>query len=47
MRGTQMEVVQVGDGIGPEDCVIWDESLENPATAVITGFLLVMGPVCF
>jgi len=40
MRGTQMEVVQLGDGIGPEDCVVWDESLENPATAFLAANLL-------
>jgi 2-oxoglutarate/2-oxoacid ferredoxin oxidoreductase subunit beta len=40
MKGTQMEVVQLGDGIGPEDCVVWDESLENPATAFLAANLL-------
>ena len=40
MRGTQMEVVLLGDGIGPEDCVVWDESLENPATAFLAANLL-------
>jgi 2-oxoglutarate ferredoxin oxidoreductase subunit beta len=40
MRGTQMEVVQLGDGVGPEDCVIWDETLENPATAFLAANLL-------
>jgi 2-oxoglutarate ferredoxin oxidoreductase subunit beta len=40
MRGTQMEVVQLGDGVSPEDCVIWDESLDNPATAFLAAQLL-------
>jgi 2-oxoglutarate ferredoxin oxidoreductase subunit beta len=40
MRGTQMEVVHLGDGIGPEDCVVWDETLENPATAFLAANLL-------
>jgi 2-oxoglutarate ferredoxin oxidoreductase subunit beta len=40
MRGTEMEVVQLGDGIGPEDCVVWDESLDNPATAFLAAQLL-------
>src|SRR4029078_3363063 len=40
MRGTQMEGVQLGDGIGPEDCVIWDETLDNPATAFLAANLL-------
>jgi 2-oxoglutarate ferredoxin oxidoreductase subunit beta len=40
MRGTEMEVVQLGDGIGSEDCVVWDESLDNPATAFLAAQLL-------
>jgi 2-oxoglutarate ferredoxin oxidoreductase subunit beta len=40
MRGTHMEVVQLGDGVGPEDCVIWDETLDNPATAFLAANLL-------
>ena len=40
MRGTEMEVVQLGDGIGPDDCVVWDESLDNPATAFLAANLL-------
>jgi 2-oxoglutarate ferredoxin oxidoreductase subunit beta len=40
MRGTEMEAVQLGDGIAPEDCVIWDESLDNPATAFLAAQLL-------
>ena len=40
MRGTQMEVVQLGDGITPDDCVVWDESLDNPATAFLAAQLL-------
>jgi 2-oxoglutarate/2-oxoacid ferredoxin oxidoreductase subunit beta len=40
MRGTQMEVVELGNGVGPEDCVIWDEAQENPATAFLAAQLL-------
>ncbi|HEX3556054.1 MAG TPA: 2-oxoacid:ferredoxin oxidoreductase subunit beta [Thermoanaerobaculia bacterium] len=40
MRGTEMEVVQLGDGVGPDDCVVWDESLDNPATAFLAAQLL-------
>ena len=40
MRGTQMEVVHLGNGIGPEDCVQWDATLENPATAFLAAQLL-------
>jgi 2-oxoglutarate ferredoxin oxidoreductase subunit beta len=40
MRGTQMEAVQLGDGITADDCVVWDESLDNPATAFLAAQLL-------
>ncbi|HEY9421401.1 MAG TPA: 2-oxoacid:ferredoxin oxidoreductase subunit beta [Thermoanaerobaculia bacterium] len=40
MRGTQMEVVELGNGVGPEDCVIWDETQENPATAFLASQLV-------
>jgi 2-oxoglutarate/2-oxoacid ferredoxin oxidoreductase subunit beta len=40
MRGTQMEVVQLGQGVGPDDCVVWNESLDNPATAFLAAQLL-------
>jgi 2-oxoglutarate ferredoxin oxidoreductase subunit beta len=40
MRGTEMEVIQLGDGLGPEDCLVWNESLENPATAFLAAQLL-------
>jgi 2-oxoglutarate ferredoxin oxidoreductase subunit beta len=40
MRGTQMEVIQLGNGLGPDDCLVWDESLENPATAFLAAQLL-------
>jgi 2-oxoglutarate ferredoxin oxidoreductase subunit beta len=40
MKGTQMEAVPLGDGVTPDDCVIWDESLDNPATAFLAANLL-------
>jgi 2-oxoglutarate/2-oxoacid ferredoxin oxidoreductase subunit beta len=43
MRGTEMEVVELGDGAGtagPEDCLVWDERLDNPATAFLAAQLL-------
>jgi len=40
MHGTQMEVIQLGNGLGPDDCLVWDESLENPATAFLAAQLL-------
>jgi 2-oxoglutarate ferredoxin oxidoreductase subunit beta len=40
MRGTEMEVIQLGNGLGPDDCLVWDENLENPATAFLAAQLL-------
>ena len=31
--GTRLEVVELGDGIGPEDCLVWDETDPNPTIA--------------
>jgi 2-oxoglutarate ferredoxin oxidoreductase subunit beta len=40
MRGTEMEVVELGSGITADDCLVWDESLDNPATAFLAAQLL-------
>jgi 2-oxoglutarate/2-oxoacid ferredoxin oxidoreductase subunit beta len=43
MNGTQMEVIQLGDQGGAltaDDCLVWDESLDNPATAFLAAQLL-------
>jgi 2-oxoglutarate/2-oxoacid ferredoxin oxidoreductase subunit beta len=42
MRGTEMEVIQLGaeTGLGPDDCLVWNESLPNPATAFLAAQLL-------
>jgi 2-oxoglutarate ferredoxin oxidoreductase subunit beta len=40
MRGTEMEVIHLGDGLGPDDCLVWDATLENPATAFLAAQLL-------
>ena len=40
MRGTEMEVIELSNGLGPQDCLIWDETLENPATAFLVSQLL-------
>jgi 2-oxoglutarate ferredoxin oxidoreductase subunit beta len=40
MRGTEMEVVELGKGLAAEDCLVWDETLENPATAFLVAQLL-------
>jgi 2-oxoglutarate ferredoxin oxidoreductase subunit beta len=33
LNGTRLEVVELGDGIGPEDCLVWDETDPNPTIA--------------
>src|SRR5262249_57862389 len=40
MRGTQMEVIELGGELGPEDCLVWDETQENPAVAFLAAQLL-------
>jgi 2-oxoglutarate ferredoxin oxidoreductase subunit beta len=41
MRGTQMETVEVGAAAGPPPaCLVWDETLESPATAFLAAHLL-------
>jgi 2-oxoglutarate ferredoxin oxidoreductase subunit beta len=40
MRGTEMEVIQLGNGLTADDCLIWDSTLENPATAFLASQLL-------
>jgi 2-oxoglutarate ferredoxin oxidoreductase subunit beta len=43
MRGTEMEVIELGDqggGLTADDCLVWDESLDNPATAFLAAQLL-------
>ncbi|HBL27782.1 MAG TPA: 2-oxoacid:ferredoxin oxidoreductase subunit beta [Acidobacteria bacterium] len=40
MRGTQMEVIQLGEGFTADDCVVWDATLDNPATAFLAAQLL-------
>jgi 2-oxoglutarate ferredoxin oxidoreductase subunit beta len=40
MRGTEMEVITLGDGLSVDDCLVWDESLDNPATAFLAAQLL-------
>jgi 2-oxoglutarate ferredoxin oxidoreductase subunit beta len=33
MNGTELEVVRFADGFSADDCLIWDETKENPAIA--------------
>jgi 2-oxoglutarate/2-oxoacid ferredoxin oxidoreductase subunit beta len=35
MRGTQMEVIELGGELTAGDCLVWDETQENPATAFL------------
>ncbi len=39
MQGTQMEVVELGGEFGPDDCLVWDETQQNPATAFLAAQL--------
>lgn len=33
LHGTRLEVIQLGEEFGPEDCLVWDESDPNPTIA--------------
>jgi 2-oxoglutarate ferredoxin oxidoreductase subunit beta len=33
LNGTSLEVVKFADGFGPENCLVWDETISNPAIA--------------
>jgi 2-oxoglutarate/2-oxoacid ferredoxin oxidoreductase subunit beta len=39
MRGTQMEVIELGGELTAGDCLVWDETQENPATAFLAAQL--------
>ncbi len=39
IRGTRLEVVDLGDGVGPEDCLVWDESLPSPTVAFMAAHM--------
>jgi 2-oxoglutarate ferredoxin oxidoreductase subunit beta len=41
MRGTEMEVITLGeDGLTEADCLVWNSTLDNPATAFLAAQLL-------
>ena len=40
MRGTEMEVIELGGEFSEADCLVWNESLTNPATAFLAAQLL-------
>ena len=35
LNGLQLEVVELGDSIGPEDCLMWDEDRQDPTFAFL------------
>ncbi len=39
-RHPRWRSIQLGNGLGPDDCLVWDETLENPATAFLAAQLL-------
>jgi 2-oxoglutarate ferredoxin oxidoreductase subunit beta len=40
MKGTEMEVIELGKGLSADDCIVWDETVENPATSFLVSQLL-------
>jgi 2-oxoglutarate ferredoxin oxidoreductase subunit beta len=40
MRGTELEVAELGDGVGPEDCLTWDERVPAPTLAFLAAHML-------
>jgi 2-oxoglutarate/2-oxoacid ferredoxin oxidoreductase subunit beta len=40
MRGTEMEVVELGGDVGPEDCLVWDENRSDACFAFMMSQLL-------
>ena len=38
--GTELEIVKLGDGVTPEDCLTWDEAAENPTMAFMMSQML-------
>ena len=44
LNGTQLEVIDFADGLGPDDCLVWDEEDPNPTIAFMVAQ---MGPPLF
>ncbi len=44
LSGTQLEVIELGGGLTEDDCLVWDETLDNPAIAFLAAQ---MGPPDF
>ena len=40
MHGPHMEVIELGGQYGPDDCLVWDSTLDNPATAFLAAQLV-------
>ncbi len=40
MRGTEMEVIEFGNGLSADDCIVWDETVDNPAPAFLVSQLV-------
>ena len=38
--GTDLEVIELGDSKGPEDCLVWDEDRHNPSLAFLMAHAL-------
>jgi 2-oxoglutarate ferredoxin oxidoreductase subunit beta len=43
-EGLRLEVVRLGEGVGPEDCLVWDEQRTDPSLAFL---IAQMGPPDF
>lgn len=40
LRGTELEVIELGSGLSADDCLVWDETRPNPAFAFLAANLL-------
>lgn len=39
LRGMDLEVIELGGDLGPEDCLVWDQDRDNPALAFVMAHL--------
>jgi 2-oxoglutarate/2-oxoacid ferredoxin oxidoreductase subunit beta len=40
MRGSELEVVELGDGVSEDDCLLWDERVPAPTLAFLAAHML-------
>jgi len=40
LNGLQLEVIELGNGLTADDCLVWDETRDDPTMAFITAQLL-------